>query len=234
MSRQSLFIGILVVSLLIFIGLNLSPDQPTVSAPSRILDAPTPSLPTLPPPPYQIIGETQIGNTRCSFDVHLERSVLESEIRGIAQEIKGREVEECERTFIVHYLPGMEVGSGGWATSHFNPNLEVEVLGVIREKVNVSPDLPDGRVVGRWRRFGFAGGALTITRRGNEVIEQWVYDSGSVPSEKILSESRLPDGRMRYQDRSGSTRTDAYYVLGTDGRIQLCDGLGCFETLARD
>jgi len=26
-------------------------------------------------------------------------------------------------------LPGMEVGKGAWALSHFNPNLEVQILG---------------------------------------------------------------------------------------------------------
>ena len=64
-------------------------------------------------PPYEIIGRDRSGNARCSFDVRLEERVPESSIRNIAEEIKRREAEECERTFIVHYLPGMQVGAGG-------------------------------------------------------------------------------------------------------------------------
>ena len=131
-------------------------------------------------PPYEIISQSRSGNTRCSFDVRLEERVLESSIRSIAEEIKSREAEECERTFIVHYLPGMEVDAGGWATSHFTPNLEVRILGMTADQANSAPRLPDGEVVGRWRRDGpLLGGWLTIIRRDNQLIERWDYADGA-------------------------------------------------------
>ena len=34
-----------------------------------------------------------------------------------------------ERVFICYYLPGMILDSGAWATSHFNPTLQVRILG---------------------------------------------------------------------------------------------------------
>ena len=184
-------------------------------------------------PPYEIISQSRSGNTRCSFDVRLEERVLESSIRSIAEEIKSREAEECERTFIVHYLPGMEVDAGGWATSHFTPNLEVRILGMTADQANSAPRLPDGEVVGRWRRDGpLLGGWLTIIRRDNQLIERWDYADGS-NSEDSLDESLLPDGRLRFEDQGGNANGD-YYVVETDGRLGLYDDDGQWSLLQRD
>ena len=184
-------------------------------------------------PPYEIISQSRSGNTRCSFDVRLEERVLESSIRSIAEEIKRREAEDCERTFIVHYLPGMEVDAGGWATSHFTPNLEVRILGMTADETNSTPRLPDGEVVGRWRQDGpLLGGWLTIIRRDNQLIERWDYADGS-NSEDSLDESRLPDGRLRFEDQGGNANGD-YYVVETDGRLGLYNDDGQWSLLQRD
>ena len=184
-------------------------------------------------PPYEIISQSRSGNTRCSFDVRLEEHVLESSIRSIAEEIKRREAEDCERTFIVHYLPGMEVDAGGWATSHFTPNLEVRILGMTADQANSARRLPDGEVVGRWRQDGpLLGGWLTIIRRDNQLIERWDYADGS-NSEDSLDESRLPDGRLRFEDQGGNANGD-YYVVETDGRLGLYNDGGQWSLLQRD
>ena len=158
-------------------------------------------------PPYEIIGRDRSGNARCSFDVRLEERVPESSIRNIAEEIKRREAEECERTFIVHYLPGMQVDAGSWATSHFTPNLEVQILGMTAEQANGALPLPDGEVVGRWRDESPPGRWLTIVRRDDQLIERWDYADGS-NSEDSLDESRLPDGRVRFEDQGGNANGD--------------------------
>ncbi len=183
-------------------------------------------------PPYEIISQSRSGNTRCSFDVRLEEHVPESSIRSIAEEIKRREAEECERTFIVHYLPGMEVDAGGWATSHFTPNLEVRILGMTADQANSARRLPEGEVVGRWRRDGGLAGWLTIIRRDNQLIGRWDYADGS-NSEDSLDESRLPDGRLRFEDQGGNANGD-YYVVETDGRLGLYDDDGPWLLLQRD
>ena len=183
-------------------------------------------------PPYEIIGQDRSGNTRCSFDVRLYERIPEASIRNIAEEIKRREAEECERTFIVHYLPGMQVDAGGWATSHFTPNLEVSILGQTLEQANSAPPLLDGEVVGRWRRDVLPPGLLTIVRRDNQLIARWDYADGS-NSEDSLDESRLPDGRLRFEDQGGNANGD-YYVMETDGRIGLYDEDGQILLMERD
>ncbi len=181
---------------------------------------------------YEIIGRDRIGNTRCSFDVRLEERVPESSIRNIAEEIKRREAEECERTFIVHYLPGMQVDAGGWATSHFTSSLEVRILGMTVEQANSAPPLLDGEVVGRWRRDVLPPGWLTIVRRDNQLITRWDHADGS-NSENSLDESQLPDGRLRFEDQ-GENAFGEYYIVEIDGRIGLYDEDGQILVMERD
>jgi hypothetical protein len=51
-------------------------------------------------------------------------------LRAIATQLKNSDAHTYERTFIVYYLPGMEIGSLAWATSHFDPELQVRIIGV--------------------------------------------------------------------------------------------------------
>jgi hypothetical protein len=181
--------------------------------------------------PYEIIGRDQAGNMKCSFDVRLEDRIPEAEIRSVAEEIKSREAEDCERTFIVYYLPGMEVDAGGWATSHFNPGLEVRVLGLTAEQSASSPVLPEGDLVGRWLGK-LPPGWFTIVRRGGKVIGRWDFGDGS-NSEEGLTESKVPDGRPRFEDEGGNPHGE-YYVLETDGRLGMYGESGRFELMERD
>ena len=205
------------------------PERRESEQPTAAVDEPPPTADN---PPYEIIGRDRSGNTRCSFDVRLEERVPESSIRNIAEEIKRREAEECERVFIVHYLPGMEVNAGAWATSHFTPNLEVRILGQTVEQANSAPPLLDGEVVGRWRRDVLPAGCLTIVRRDDQLIARWDYTDGS-NSENSLDESQLPDGRLRFEDQ-GENAFGEYYIVETDGRIGLYDEDGQFLLMEHD
>lgn len=57
-----------------------------------------------------------------------------------------------DRYFILYYLPDMKIGSGAWATSHFNPSLSVNIQGISdrdQAKMTCNP-LPKGVLVGKW------------------------------------------------------------------------------------
>ncbi len=64
-----------------------------------------------------------------AFRLRTTRELTRAEIRKIAERLRD---ERAERTFIVYYLPGMDVDAGAWASSHFNPDLEIRIYG--REK----------------------------------------------------------------------------------------------------
>lgn len=82
---------------------------------------------------YTILKDESMSTIKRSVDVRLKEKVSEEDLRIIAQEIRAMKGAH-DRTFIVYYLPGDQVGAGGWAMTHFNPDLQVRVLGTPLEE----------------------------------------------------------------------------------------------------
>ena len=55
-------------------------------------------------------------------------------LKRIATKLKNSDGQSYDRTFIGYYLPDMKLNSGYWATTHFNPNLEIQILGLTVEQ----------------------------------------------------------------------------------------------------
>jgi len=82
---------------------------------------------------YSIIKESRMGQIKRSVDVRLKEKLTSDQLNTIANEIRTQTPINFKRTFIVYYLPKQVVGAGGWATSHFNPTLKIEILGTPKE-----------------------------------------------------------------------------------------------------
>ena len=72
---------------------------------------------------YSVISENDFAGVRRSVDVRLNSKSSSQILRSIAWKIKKAESQEYERTFIFYWLPGMKVGSGAWATTHFDSRI---------------------------------------------------------------------------------------------------------------
>ena len=88
---------------------------------------------------YSILRDETNGIDRLSY-VQMNESVEKSILESIAQEIVNREEVQFERTFILYYLPDMEIGDGAWALSetssgdtwvdfHLSPRMEGDIRG---------------------------------------------------------------------------------------------------------
>jgi hypothetical protein len=74
-------------------------------------------------PTYSIISKDEIRYEKISLNIRLSRKCSESQLSTIAREIKDRHVSgPYKRVFMLYYLPGMPVGDGAWATSHYTPS----------------------------------------------------------------------------------------------------------------
>jgi hypothetical protein len=102
---------------------------------------------------YSIIDSSALPPVKRSVDVRLNKKVSEVTLKAIALKLKAQDPQQYERTFIAYYLPGMVVGAGAWATTHFNPDLEVRILGLTAEeedKLLSEPPSQTREVIGRW------------------------------------------------------------------------------------
>jgi len=152
--------------------------------------------------------------------------------RAIALKLRAGDSREYDRTFIVYYLPGMPVGAGGWATTHFDPTLDVRILGltVQEERALVTEPVTSVRdVIGRWLDE-FSGSQIVIYREGGTLFVEQKFKDGSALKEELV-EKPSPLGR-RFDNKQGSSFGD-HRVIDRAGDLQIRDNVGLISTAKR-
>ncbi len=155
---------------------------------------------------FSVINSTTVPGIKRSLTVRLNKKVSKKTLAAIAHKLKVQDPGAYDRTFITYYLPGMAVGSGAWATTHFNPDIDVRILGLTAqsEKKNIALPAPTAaEVVGRWLDSTlFRGSRIVIFRKGGRLfVEQTFKDGGRLETQVI--EKKSPLGR-RFDKVEGS------------------------------
>ena len=136
---------------------------------------------------------------------------------------------------MTYYLPGMKVGAGAWATTHFNPELKVDVLGMSREMENLvrnaNGEASTGDLVGAWIITSASiPGRIEIVREGDRYTlrQTLVIRDDRADLEEELRETASPNGR-RFEKASENPLNE-YYLILQDGTLQVGDDDGVFAT----
>jgi len=99
-------------------------------APQKISSSPPQKLKkeqNIPIPDYSIIKIHNMAPYKISYDLLIHEELSKAQLERIRSSILEQTQDEYEKTFIVFYLPGMEVDAGGWAIGH--SDREVEIFG---------------------------------------------------------------------------------------------------------
>lgn len=173
-----------------------------------------------------VLEENNIPGVRRSLDVRLSRRMSEAELRRIAEELKARDPNPYDRTFIVYYLPGMEPGAGGWATSHFDPDLDIRILGSTVEQeqalVATAEPVSADEMIGTWvGDQPYMPARITLYREGDKtfILRKYADGSGS-PAEVV--ETQTSTGHRYHEPGSGGD----YVLVTPSGMIELRDAEG--------
>ena len=216
---------------------NDEPDRVTLlAAGESVSDSQPIQEPTIPDDvSYSIIDSTAIAGIKRSLDVRLNKRVAEDTLHAIAHKLKSQDSRNYDRTFITYYLPGMTVGTGAWATTHFTPELEVKILGLSTEeekKLSTAPAPEREEIVGRWLdEIPNASSSITIFHEGGKLyVEEKYADGGS--RKKELVEKRSSLGR-RFDEVGGATEPGDHWILDSRGNLQLHDNDGLIRTAKR-
>ncbi len=176
---------------------------------------------------YSIINSDTYLDYKRSLDVRLNKKVSEKTLRAIALKLKGQDSRSYKRTFICYLLPGMEVGAGAWATTHFNPNLEVKILGLTVEQENAlkqSSDDPSREVIGIWLdESPFIGSRVTIFGKDGKLFMENKYKDGSIGKTEIAE--KLSGRKRTFRSKKGSS-TGEFYLIDKQGNLQMWDEEG--------
>ncbi|NOX55980.1 MAG: hypothetical protein GXP27_16360 [Planctomycetes bacterium] len=185
---------------------------------------------------YKIVESESVPPHKRSLTVILDRKVSEAALRDLALRLKAQSSQRYERTFITYYLPGMTINAGAWATTHFNPDLQVRIFGLTleQEKKLVSEPVPAGwDVLGRWLdERPFFGKRVTIFRQAGTLYVEEKYPDGSAVKKKLL-ERKTPRGRRLQTSIMRDSDAGDHWLLRPDGTLELRDNEGLIATLRK-
>jgi len=179
---------------------------------------------------YAVIDSSILPRLKRSLDVRLNKKVSEDVLRAIALELRAADPRTYERTFIVYYLPGMTPNTGAWATTHFDPNLRVEILGLTLAQdstLTTPPPSSDRQVIGTWRNEFIPAAVITIYRKNRKIYMEKLFSDGSALSYEMV-EKRSTLGR-RFQKVDPSAAGD-YWIIDSNGDLQSRDEDGLIAT----
>jgi hypothetical protein len=176
---------------------------------------------------FSILNSSVIPGIKRSLDIRLPKKVSEKDLVQIAIELKAQDPRDYQRIFICYYLPGMPVDSGAWATTHFNPTLEVQILGLTAKEmqaVTTQPESAKRDHIGRWiDESPLMGGRISIFRQGGDLFIELLFKDKSTYKKELVVKN-TPLGR-RFDMVVKSSAGD-HWVLGSDGVLQVRDSEG--------
>jgi hypothetical protein len=160
---------------------------------------------------YQIVNNETLGSIKRTVDVVLKEKISEEDLKKVALEIKNSDSKNYEKIFIGYSLQSDKIrkNKNGWATTHFNPNLEVKVIGLnlkdehtLIQKTKNSVN-SNRKVIGLWidDRIGYS--TIFFNTEGKLFMEKLFYDGSDSTDEMIIDEnkkikSRVASGNSEY------------------------------------
>ena len=77
---------------------------------------------------FIITKDEYLGSSKRTVEITLDREATEGELAAIANHMYADRKKDTDRTFIGYRLAGENNQGSYWATTHFNPDLKIEVL----------------------------------------------------------------------------------------------------------
>ncbi|MBZ9576746.1 hypothetical protein [Modicisalibacter sp. MOD 31.J] len=78
---------------------------------------------------YTVLSDDYLGNMKRTVEVELDDRITRDQLTQIAKAIRADQTHDTERTFIGYRLAEQQGGGTYWATTHYNPDLAVQILG---------------------------------------------------------------------------------------------------------
>lgn len=177
---------------------------------------------------FEIIRDEMRKGIKRTVEVRLSERLSEQELQLLAHRLKAKSSQEVPRTFITYYLPGMEVGKGAWASSHFTPELRIRIWGPTKDQLEnvLTIDDNDNRL-GQWIDNGPFAGIITIFERNGDFFAERHFKDGSIVTQDLIRQSSS-DGQ-RFDVKEDSFK--AYYIIDRKGNLRVGDQDGLIKTL---
>lgn len=128
----------------------------------------------------------------------------------------------------------MEIDSGAWAKSDFDPDLEVKIFGLTAEEkgnLEMQPKAENRKIIGRWLDDNPPiAGRVSIFRQDGTLFFERVFADGSKHKQEIV-ETDSEHGR-RFEEADDPVNGE-HWLLESDGNLQSRDNDGLYESYSK-
>jgi len=180
---------------------------------------------------YKVL-KAKSDDFKCSYDIELKQEMTKTDLKAIANQVRSREPNKCSKFFIVYYLPNMIRGSGGWATSHFNPNLEVKILGLtIDQEENISKKITSDNLIGSWVDNRPYVGSITTLEKSEGIYTMVTLFNDGGSSEYNMVQKQYDQGTG--YTNAKTSEFGEYFIINNQGNLDLYDSDGFIVTFQK-
>jgi len=181
---------------------------------------------------YRIVSEQETVNkkfniNKCNIEIELKKKLTEDELKEIALKLRSTR-QSYDYLWIFYLMPGMQSGAGAWATTHFTPGLEVEIMGStdIQDKETSKTSDIKGKILGKWRCDKSLSGATLILYKSTDdkIIMRLNLTTGSKIDEEVTQSKT--HGKTSYMT---GNKHGEFYVLESNGNLGMYDGDGKYD-----
>ena len=168
---------------------------------------------------YTILEETpNEAISKCNLDIQLSRKINKKELTALANELRSTR-EQYNHLWIGYTLENMKVGSGAWATTHFTPNLEVQILGATadeeKELNELSRNIEGGKILGQWFEQLSASTYVYYEKNRKSYMKTVFKDKSSMESE--VKKKNVKNG-VRLDDPENTH--GEYRIIADNGNLE--------------
>jgi hypothetical protein len=182
---------------------------------------------------HSIIKTDSVPGEMRSLDIQLNKRISKEALQKIALTLKSQDSRAYKRTFIGYFLPDMYGMKIAWATTHFDPDLKIEIMGLTIDEENKLMNMPQkkpGEIIGQWISENpyWANARWTILK-GNDKKFKIIEDlpGGESNIKSLIKKTHVKETRYIPE---GETHGE-YYLIDNNGPLSVYDEDGLFYTM---
>ncbi len=170
---------------------------------------------------FTVIKDKKKDNIKRSVEVVLNKKVDMYVLEILGEKLKKSVPEIYQRTFIGYFIENNDKKSGYWATTHFNPDLEVKILGLTiedEEKLTIDTESSNRDVIGSWlsTRPGM-GAKITLYYEGEKLLLESAYSDGSTDINEMMKKNT--SGGLRIEGAGGNNYGE-YFIVNSSNDLE--------------
>ena len=185
---------------------------------------------------YKIIKEDKYSAIKkVKLYVRIDNEINETELKQIALKLKEKR-PKFKQFWIYYLLPGNIIGNGAWATTHFNPELELKILGPTKEsKEEFNKKSVKGEILNIWKsNEAIMPSRYFLVKENNEyfmkiLFAKNLYIDASEIIEKVYQSEK--NGLKKYN--SNNTHNE-YYIHEKNVSLGIYNESGKFKEAIKE